>query len=152
MPLCDIIQNVSQAPFKCLSKWIKVDKWDYFANPSQEFKNYFCWGFLWIPTKTWRQNWRRPIFSRFNLVKYKCVIQISYHPNCFWIAESAEKDFFPYTLRVNQVVGPFWNLCVCEICRPQHPQKLILFFWLLDPCYIKVNVYQYIMYISLEQH
>ena len=73
MPFCDFIQNLSQAPSKCLSKWRKVDKWDYFTNPSQEFKNSFCLGFRWIPRKTGRQNWRGSIFLRFNLVKYQCV-------------------------------------------------------------------------------
>ena len=47
---------------KCLSKWIKVDKWDYLKNPSHKLKNSFCLGFLWIPRKTGRQNWRGPIF------------------------------------------------------------------------------------------
>ena len=61
-PFSDFIQNLSQAPSKCLSNWIKVDKWDYFKNPSQELKIYFCLGFLWIPRKTERQNWRGPIF------------------------------------------------------------------------------------------
>ena len=59
---------------KCLSQWIKVDKWDYSKNPSQALKISFCLGFLWIPRRTGRQNWRCPIFLRFNLVKYQCVI------------------------------------------------------------------------------
>jgi hypothetical protein len=58
----NFIQNISQAPSKCLSKWIKVDKWDYLKNPSHELKNSFCLGFLWIPRQTGRQNWRGPIF------------------------------------------------------------------------------------------
>jgi hypothetical protein len=41
VPFWDFIQNVSQAPSKCLSKWIKVDEWDYLKNPSQEFKKIF---------------------------------------------------------------------------------------------------------------
>ena len=49
VPFRDFIQNMSQAPSKCLSKWIKVDKWDYLKNPSHKLKNYFCLGFLWIP-------------------------------------------------------------------------------------------------------
>ena len=36
--LCDFIQNMSQAPSKCLSKWIKMDKWDYLKKPSEELK------------------------------------------------------------------------------------------------------------------
>ena len=46
VPFCDFIQNLSQGPSKCLSKWIKVDKLDYFNNPSQELKISFCLGFL----------------------------------------------------------------------------------------------------------
>ena len=42
VPFCDFIQNVPQAPFMCISMWIKVNKWNYLKNPSQEFKNYFC--------------------------------------------------------------------------------------------------------------
>ena len=34
LPFSDFIQNLSQAPSKRLSKWIKVDKWDFFKNPS----------------------------------------------------------------------------------------------------------------------
>ena len=33
----DFIQIKKLAPSKCLSKWMKVDKWDYFQNGSQEF-------------------------------------------------------------------------------------------------------------------
>ena len=32
----------------------------------------FCFEFLWIPRKIERQNWRGPIFLKFNLVKYQC--------------------------------------------------------------------------------
>ena len=36
---------MSQALSKCLSKWIKVDKWDYFKSPSHELKkNIFVLG------------------------------------------------------------------------------------------------------------
>ena len=40
----------------CISIWIKVNKWNYLKNPSQEFKNSFCFRFLWISRKTGRQN------------------------------------------------------------------------------------------------
>ena len=36
-----IIPKVPLAPFKCLSKWIKVDKWDYFQNGSNDFSFLF---------------------------------------------------------------------------------------------------------------
>ena len=31
------IHKVPLAPSKCLSKWIKMDKWDYFQNGSRDF-------------------------------------------------------------------------------------------------------------------
>ena len=46
VPFRDFIQNMSQAPSKCLSMWMKVDRWDYLKNPSCELKKYFCLGFL----------------------------------------------------------------------------------------------------------
>ena len=69
MTFREFIQNMSKTLSKCLSKWIKVDKWDYLKNPSQELKSSFCLGFLWIPKKTGRQNWRGPIFLRFDLIE-----------------------------------------------------------------------------------
>ena len=36
-PLANFIHKVSMAP----SKWIKVDKWDYFGNGSQDFFSLF---------------------------------------------------------------------------------------------------------------
>jgi hypothetical protein len=33
----NFIHKVPLAPSKCLSKWIKVDKWDYFQNRQQVF-------------------------------------------------------------------------------------------------------------------
>ena len=34
---CDLIQNVSQALSMCICMWIKVNKWNYLKNTSQEF-------------------------------------------------------------------------------------------------------------------
>ena len=44
VPFSDFIHDMSQAPSKVLSKWIKVDKWDYLKYPSEEFDNSFCEG------------------------------------------------------------------------------------------------------------
>ena len=48
VPFCDFIQNLSQAPSKWLSKWIKVDEWDYFKNTLQELKISF---YVLVPMK-----------------------------------------------------------------------------------------------------
>ena len=37
--------------------WVDIeDKLDYLKNPLQDFKNYFCLEFLWIPSNTGSQN------------------------------------------------------------------------------------------------
>ena len=41
-----------------ISMWIKVNKWNYLRNPSQLFKNYFCFRCLWISRKTGRQSYK----------------------------------------------------------------------------------------------
>ena len=52
----DFIQNLFQAPSKCLSKHKSGDKMDYLKNPLQNFKNYLCSRVLWIPTDSGWQN------------------------------------------------------------------------------------------------
>ena len=42
----NFIHKVPLASSKCLSKWIKVDKWDYFQNGSQMF--FFTFIFIYI--------------------------------------------------------------------------------------------------------
>ena len=54
--LCFFLQNVSQAPSMCISTWIKVNKWNYLKNPTQEFKSSFYFRFLWISRMTGRKN------------------------------------------------------------------------------------------------
>ena len=57
---------------------IQVDKWDYLKNPSHELKNSFCLGFLCIPRKAGRQNWRGPIFLRFDLIEQCDSVLVQY--------------------------------------------------------------------------
>ena len=56
VPLFEFIQKMSQAPFSSVQVLIWEDKLDYLKNPSLDIKNYFCLGFLWIPSKAGRQN------------------------------------------------------------------------------------------------
>ena len=69
VPFSDFSQKMSQDPSSSVQLLIWEDKLDYLKNPSQDFKNSFCLGFLWIPKKTGRQNWRGPIFLRFDLIE-----------------------------------------------------------------------------------
>ena len=63
VPFHDFIQNVSQA--LCLSKW-----WNGIKGISTvPYRNL---EFLWIPSKTGRQNWRVIIFLSFNLIEWQC--------------------------------------------------------------------------------
>ena len=50
---CDFIKKLSQAPSKCLFKWINGI---ISQIPQRNLKNDFCLGFLRIPRKTGRQN------------------------------------------------------------------------------------------------
>ena len=62
VPFSDFIQKMSQAPSSSVQVLIWEDKLDYLKNPSQDFKNSFCLGFLWIPSNAGRQNWEVLIF------------------------------------------------------------------------------------------
>ena len=69
VPFFNFIQKMSQALSSSVQVLIWEDKLDYLNNPSQDFKNSFCLWFLWIFSNAGRQNWRGPVFLRFNLVK-----------------------------------------------------------------------------------
>ena len=61
----DFIQNLSQAPSKCLSEHKSGYKLDYLKNPSRDFKNHFCSRILWIPSNA---EWQNHCRSRHNLI------------------------------------------------------------------------------------
>ena len=46
LDVINFLHKVPLAPSKCLSKWIKVDKWDYFQNGSQDFFFSFLFSLL----------------------------------------------------------------------------------------------------------
>ena len=48
-------------------------------NPSQDFKDSFCFGCRWFPTNAGRQNYRGSIFLRFNLVKQQCELALRFY-------------------------------------------------------------------------
>ena len=56
VPLFEFIQKMSQAPSSSVQVLIWEDKLDYLKNPSQDFKNSFCLGFLWVPSNAGRKN------------------------------------------------------------------------------------------------
>ena len=56
VPFSDFIQKMSQAPSSSVQVLITKDKLDYLRNPSVDFKKYFCFGLLWIPSNAERQN------------------------------------------------------------------------------------------------
>ena len=57
VPLFEFIQKMSQTPSSSVQVLNWEDKLDYLKNPSQDFKNYFCIGFLSIPSNAGRQNY-----------------------------------------------------------------------------------------------
>ena len=50
------ICNMSQGPPNPGFRSVRVENWDFLKKDSQDFKNSFRFGFLWIPSKTWEQN------------------------------------------------------------------------------------------------
>ena len=56
VPFSDFIQKMSRALSSSVQVLIWEDKLDYLKNPSQDFKNSFCLGFLWISSNAGRQN------------------------------------------------------------------------------------------------
>ena len=72
VPFYEFIQIMS--PSSSVQVLIQEDKFDYLKNPSLDFQNSFCFGFLWSPSNAEWQNWRVPIFLRFNLVKNSVIL------------------------------------------------------------------------------
>ena len=50
------IRNMSQGPPNPGFRSVRVENWDFLKKDSQDFKNSFQFGFLWIPSKTGEQN------------------------------------------------------------------------------------------------
>ena len=62
VPFMDFIKNMSQALSMCLSKSIKVDKWNYLKNSLSELKKHFVKGSYESLEKLEGKNWRGPNF------------------------------------------------------------------------------------------
>ena len=103
MPCFDFIPKISQAPSSSVQVLIWEDELDYFKNPSQDFKNSSCLGFLWIPKKTGSQNWRGPIFWRFNLIKLQCAM--FQNVGTFFFSSN--------TLFLLRIIGRIYNKYLC---------------------------------------
>ena len=54
--------NMSQDPPNPGFMQEKVQKGDFLKKPSREFKNYFCFRFLWISQRPGTLNWERVFF------------------------------------------------------------------------------------------
>ena len=98
VPFFEFIQKMCQAPSSSVQVLIWEDKLDYLKNPSQDFKNYFCFGFLWSPSNAEWQNWRVPIFLRFNLVNWQC--EIHYPSICL---KNFENTFWHFAVFISKV-------------------------------------------------
>ena len=48
--------NMSQGLLNSGSRSVSVENWDLLKKDSQDFKNSFQFGFLWLPSKTGMQN------------------------------------------------------------------------------------------------
>jgi hypothetical protein len=62
VPFTKIICNLFQGPPNPVFRSVKVQIGTFFKKDSRDFKNYFHLGFLWIPSKPGKQNWKVPFF------------------------------------------------------------------------------------------
>ena len=56
VPFTKNISNMCQGPRNPGFRSVRVQNWDFLKKDSQDFKNSFQFGFLWIPSKTGKQN------------------------------------------------------------------------------------------------
>ena len=55
-------------------RYLILENWDFLKKDSQNFKNSFQFGFLWIPSKTGEQNQKVLILWWFIIVERQCVL------------------------------------------------------------------------------
>ena len=78
--------NLFQGPPNPRFRSVKVQTETFLKKDSQDFKNYFHFGFLWIPTKPGKQNWKEPFFGVHNckktVLQLYCTIDKTQWPEC----------------------------------------------------------------------
>ena len=67
------IYNLFQGPPNPGFRSVKVQTETFLKKDSRNFKKYFYLGFLWIPSKPRKQNWKVPFFWVFIIVKNQCA-------------------------------------------------------------------------------
>ena len=67
------VTNMSQGPPNPEFRSVKVQTETFLKKDSRDLKNSFYLGFLWIPSKPEKQNWKVPFFWVFIIVKKQCV-------------------------------------------------------------------------------
>ena len=73
-----IIHKVPLALSKCLSMWIKVDKYDYLKISSRDFKNSFYFGIVSVPSIPGMHQKLCLVFWPFRSRSKQCEIDVSY--------------------------------------------------------------------------
>ena len=69
VPFTKIVCNLFQGPPNPVLRSVKVQIGTFFKKDSRDLKNSFHLGFLWIPSKPGKQNWKVPFFWVFIIVK-----------------------------------------------------------------------------------
>ena len=62
VPFTKIICNLFQGPPNPVFRSVKVQIGTFFKKDSRDIENSFHLGFLWIPSKPGKQNWKVPFF------------------------------------------------------------------------------------------
>ena len=82
----------------------------FFKKESLDLKNYSYLGFLWIPSKPGKQNWRLPFFWVFIIVKKQCDIGMC---NSFPLRVFSARYFLLF-VDIRFVLTRFQNRCGWE--------------------------------------
>ena len=95
------IQNLSQGLSNPGFRSVKVQTEDFLKKDSQHFKNHFQFGFLWIPRKPGKQNWKVPFLLIFIIVnnnemvkKLDKVVDVSQRQSQSYWFHSTTKNMF----------------------------------------------------------
>ena len=87
--------NMSQSPSNPGFRSVKVQTEDFLKKDSQHFKKYFQFEFLWIRSKTGKQNWNVLFLLIFIIVKKQCGVNQICHtwlPHDKWILDQFVSD------------------------------------------------------------
>ena len=104
------IQNISQAPLKCLFKWIKLD---YFNKWSWHLKNSFC--FDWIISISDRDIWK--ILFVLDSYEYLVRLEGKISDGIFFCVNKSDNYSVIYCVLIQNILQ-WWTKGITQMCYP----------------------------------